>query len=144
MPNTTITDLVSGSSATGAVIPADQAGSTVKVTPAQILTAANGEVRPTIVAEAGTNFGIAVHGDRAVIRCTAGTAVTVSVDEQAVGYRAMVVQEGAGQVTLDPDGTTFVFDSTTFDPATAAQGSAVELLWLTATTVLILGDLALA
>lgn len=144
MPNTTITDLVSASTATGAVIPADQAGSTRKVTPEQILNAANGETKPGLPAvEAGTTYTLDTPDDRAILRFSSGSTVTVTVPSLAAGTRVVLIQEGAGQVQLSASGVTLQHPAT-FDPFTSEENSLIELIWLTSTLVQVVGDLALA
>lgn len=153
MPTITISDLVSGSNATGAVIPADQAGSTVKVTPGQIVAAGVSAIDAedvgalpelATITDITASQALDAVPSGTILRVTSGT-VTLEVNPGTPGTQITVVWDGATAVDFDKDGSvTWVFDTTTFDPALAADGSAVTVVWLTATRVMLAGDLALA
>jgi hypothetical protein len=78
-----------------------------------------------------------------VSRFSAATTVTVTVPTLAPGTRVLLVQEGDGQVQLTADGVTLQHP-TTYNPNAAERYSAIELVWLTATLVQVLGDLEVA
>jgi hypothetical protein len=54
----------------------------------------------------GTTHTTALADKGKVVRCTSGSAVTITLDDaMPVGYHGLVVQEGAGAVSLARDGT---------------------------------------
>lgn len=148
MPNTTITDLPSASTATGAVIPADQAGSTRKVTPEQILAAAGGAKALTFSTETTGSPPLAKTIDtddqNAFISCSVATQVLVT--EQTAGFRVVLRQaaSGTGQVEIFADTGVSLLYPALFEAKTAQQHSVVELLWISNTDVVLVGDLELA
>lgn len=97
-----------------------------------------------IIVEPSDSFPVNETYDRGVVRCTTATNGFAFVPEGDPGRFVTLIQEGTGQITFDPDSTTLLYDTTTFNAKTAAQGSAVVLLWLTSTLVLLAGDLELA
>lgn len=93
--------------------------------------------------DSGTSRTLVTGDNGARIRFDAGTDVTVTIPTLGQGHRMILVQEGAGQLVLTASGVTLRYDSTTFQNRTAAAGSSVYLEWLTATIVLVVGDLEL-
>lgn len=58
------------------------------------------------VAETGTARTLAASDHGQIIRCSNGSAVTITCDDALpVGFHCLVVQEGAGAVTVDAEGT---------------------------------------
>lgn len=94
-----------------------------------------------IIVEPSDSFPVNESYNRAIVRCTTATNGFAFVPEGDPGRSVRLVQEGTGQITFDPDSTTLLYDSTTFNAKTAAQGSSVVLFWLTSTLVLVVGDL---
>lgn len=92
---------------------------------------------------ADTAITLDADDNHAVIRTTAGTTITVTVPTLAQGTRVLIVQEGAGQVQLSASGVTLQFPAT-FLARCAEQDSMIELLYLTATLVQVVGDMELA
>lgn len=103
----------------------------------------NAEPRPSITTSASTAFSTIAWSDREMIRTTAGTTVTVSVTTLPAGTMISFVQEGAGQIQLSAVSASLRYDTATFLPRTASQWSMITLIWLTTTSVLVVGDLEL-
>lgn len=83
-------------------------------------------------------FTIAQANSGEVIPVNVSTSVAVTVPSLTVGTTVELVQLGTAGFTLTASGVTFVPTAGT----PRAQGSTVALLWLTATSVLVSGDLA--
>lgn len=93
---------------------------------------------------AGTSDTIADGDDGKVVRCTAGTTVTITVPSGLTpGVTVEYVQEGAGQVQIAGSGVTLRHGAT-FDPYTAEQWSSVVVTILDTDEALVRGDLAAA
>lgn len=75
-----------------------------------------------------------------VIPVNAAGSVTITVPSLEVGTTVELVRLGAGAVTVAASGVTFVQPAGSTLSA-RVTGSAVSLLWLTATSVLVGGDL---
>lgn len=58
------------------------------------------------VVESGTTRTLSAADHGQTIRCTSGSAVAITLDDALdVGFHCLIVQEGAGAVTVDSEGT---------------------------------------
>lgn len=99
---------------------------------------------PTVESTASTALAPADTDHGKVVRCTAGTTVTVTANSgRTAGTTVEYVQEGAGQVQVVGSGVTLRYPAA-FNPYTAQQWSSLVLTWLDTDEVLVRGDLAAA
>lgn len=85
-------------------------------------------------------FALAQSNSGEVIPVSSASSVAVTVPVLEAGTSVELVRLGAGSVTLTASGTTFTGPTgATLTPR--VQGSAISLLWLTTTSVLVSGDL---
>lgn len=149
MPNKAISEFDALPNATNAELLADRLGSTGKLTPAQVVAAAEPsdlgaeEALTYPATTAATSITLDADDDRTVIRTTAGTTVTVTVPTLAQGTAILLCQEGGGQIQLSASGVT-LHHPATFLPNAAEQYSEVLLHWKTTTLVQVSGDLEVA
>lgn len=149
MPNKAISEFDALPNATDAELLADRLGSTGKLTPAQIVAAAEPsdlgaeEALSYPATTSATSITLSASNNRQYIRCTADTTVTVTVPELAQGTAILLVQEGDGQIQLSADGVTLRHPAT-FLAQTAEQESEILLHWKTTTLVQVSGDLEIA
>jgi hypothetical protein len=79
------------------------------------------------VEESGTTRTLSLSDEGATIRCTSGSAVAITcADTLPVGFHCLVVQEGAGTVTIDSENTD------TLNGAAAGTGIEVADQWKSA------------
>jgi hypothetical protein len=103
-----------------------------------------GGALPTIEIYAGTARSMANSDNGAIIRCTAGTTVTITVPAGLTpGVTAEWLQEGAGQIQVVGAEVTLRVN-TTFNAYTAAQWSSVVVTTLDTDEALVRGDLETA
>jgi hypothetical protein len=86
----------------------------------------------TVNTQSGTSYTLALADTGAIVRCTSGSAVTVTVPANstaafAVGTSIEIRQSGAGQVTLSPAGGV-TLNSESSMRKTAAQHRSVSLV----------------
>jgi hypothetical protein len=105
----------------------------------------HGIVNTTYTANIGTtetsNFTIAQSNSGEVKPVNSASSVAATVPVLAVGTSVELIRQGAGALTLTASGTTFLLPSGA-SAAARVQGSSVQLLWLTTSSVLVSGDLA--
>lgn len=56
--------------------------------------------------QSGTSYTLTATDNGKIISCTSGSAVTITVPALTTGFNCLIVQRGAGQVTLSPSGST--------------------------------------
>lgn len=95
-----------------------------------------------IITESGTSRTLAAADNGKIIRCTSGSAVTITVPTGLdVGFSVTVVQEGLGQVTFSASGTNI--RNRQNHTKTAGTYAVVSLIQLTTNNFFLAGDTAL-
>ena len=56
--------------------------------------------------QSGTSYTLTATDNGKIISCTSGSAVTITVPALTTSFNCLIVQRGAGQVTLSPSGST--------------------------------------
>lgn len=99
--------------------------------------------RATVATLAGTSANAADADSGKLIRCTAGTTVTITVPTGLTpGTTIEYLQEGAGQVQIVAGGGLTLRHAAAFNPHTAQQWSSVVITILDTDECLVRGDLA--
>ena len=102
--------------------------------------------RNSVNAQSGTTYTLAATDADNVVTCTNTSAITVTINDAvfAAGDRIAVVQKGAGQVTFAAGaGVTIVSNGATpAAPAIRAQYSAAQVIAESASSFIIVGDIA--
>lgn len=132
----------------------DSAGNTVQLTEGGALNAATSvfgatgavtiaDARAAVETLAGTTDTLADADNGKVVRCTAGTPVTVTVNTGLTpGTTVEYVQEGAGQVQVAAGAGMTLRHGATWTPYTAEQWSSLVVTILDTDEALVRGDLA--
>jgi len=96
----------------------------------------------TIVTESGTTRTLASTDNGKVIRCTSGSAITITVPTAlGAGFNCMIVQDGAGQITFAGSGGMNIRNRSTHTK-TAGQYAAASLLVTASNNCILMGDTA--
>lgn len=102
--------------------------------------------RNSVNAQSGTSYTLASTDADNIVTCTNASTVTVTINNSvfAAGDRIAVVQKGAGQVVFAAGaGVTIVsVGATAAAPVTRAQYSAAQVLAESASSFIIVGDIA--
>lgn len=102
--------------------------------------------RNSVNAQSGTSYTLAATDADNIVTCTNASTVTVTINNSvfAAGDRIAVVQKGAGQVVFAAGaGVTIVsVGATAAAPVTRAQYSAAQVLAESASSFIIVGDIA--
>ena len=132
----------------------DSAGNSVQLTEGGALRAATSvfgqtgavgiaDARAAVETLAGTSDTLADADNGKVVRCTAGTTVTVTVNTGLTpGTTVEYVQEGAGQVQVAAGAGMTLRHGATWTPYTAEQYSSLVVTILDTDEALVRGDLA--
>ena len=101
--------------------PALADGDTVTVTAIPTAGTLMGVVRgPELIEESSAARALSARDKGATIRCTSADAVTITLsDDLPVGFHALIVQEGAGAVSVAPGGADTLNGAT--DPVSIAE-----------------------
>lgn len=132
----------------------DSAGNTVQLTEGGALNAATSvfgqtgavtiaDARAAVETLAGTSDTLADADNGKVVRCTAATTVTVTINTGLTpGTTVEYVQEGAGQVQVAAGAGMTLRHGATWNPYTAEQWSSLVVTVLDTDEALVRGDLA--
>lgn len=118
---------LSGGSLTGNLVGANSATSTISGFSANMNT------------QTGTSYTLLASDNGKIITLNNASAITLTVPALFTGFNCMIVQLGAGEVTLTPSGTTISNRSSY--TKTAGTNAIVSLIGLSGTTFISAGDM---